>query len=97
MKLWMKPQIRVEGKPNWLFIKLYTHGAPERNRRILLGAEMDRFFSDIEKTFNDGHRYRLHYVSTREMYNIARAAMDGKTGNAGDFRDYLLVPFWRDP
>jgi hypothetical protein len=38
--------------------------------------------------FNDGKRYRIHYVTAREMVNIVHAAEDGKAGNAGEFRDY---------
>jgi hypothetical protein len=35
-------------------------------------------------------RYRLHYVTAREMANIVRAAEEGKAGNAGDYRDFSL-------
>jgi hypothetical protein len=30
----------------------------------------------------------LHFVSAREMANIALAACDGREGNPGDYRDY---------
>ena len=42
--------------------------------------------------YNDGKRWRLHYVTAREMYNIAIAAMDGRTGNPDSYRDYVLPP-----
>ena len=35
---------------------------------------------------------RLHYVTAREMYNIAAAAMDGAEGDPNDYRDYLIAP-----
>jgi hypothetical protein len=33
-------------------------------------------------------RETLHFVSAREMANIALAACDGREGNPGDYRDY---------
>ena len=38
--------------------------------------------------YNDGRHWVLHYVTAREMYNIAMAAIDGKTGNPNEYRDY---------
>ena len=34
----------------------------------------------------------LHYVTTREAYNIAKAAEAGKSGNPNDYRDYIIPP-----
>jgi hypothetical protein len=93
--IWLRSFVHVKGRPEWRFVKLYAHGAVERNQGPLLGEEMDGLFSCLERDFNDGRRFRLHYVSARELYNIARAAMDGKEGNAGDYRDYVLIPRWR--
>jgi hypothetical protein len=73
-------------------VKLHTHGAPERNARTLLGEEMVAFHDAIGRTFNDGRRYRLHYVTARELANIISAAEAGERGDAGRFRDYLLAP-----
>jgi hypothetical protein len=42
--------------------------------------------------YNDGKRWKLHYVSAREMFNVALAAMDGKTGDPAEYRDYSLAP-----
>ena len=42
--------------------------------------------------YNDGKRWNLHYVTAREMFNIAIAAMDGKNGDPGAFRDHVLPP-----
>ncbi|MFH1017341.1 MAG: hypothetical protein V1798_04055 [Pseudomonadota bacterium] len=93
--LWLKSFVHVKGTPGWRFIKLYSHGAVERNQEPLLGEAMDGLLSHLERDYNDGEHFRLHYLSAREMYNIARAAMDGKRGNAGTYRDYILVPRWR--
>jgi hypothetical protein len=78
----------VAGRPDWVFVKVHTHGAPERNAEVLLGPPMAAFHRDVLTRFNDGHRYRLHYVTTREMVNIVHAAEDGKAGSPRDYRDY---------
>lgn len=95
--LWLRRFVHVAGRPEWQFIKLHTHGAAERNRDPLLGEAMDSLLTHLESEYNDGKRFRLHYVSAREMYNVARAAMDGCEGNPGEYRDYVLLPRWRNP
>ena len=87
-RLWIREAIHVKGRPNWIFIKLHTHGSDERNTEALLGQPMDETLSFLERTFNDHARYRLHYVTAREMYNIIKAAEAGATGNAGHYRDF---------
>jgi hypothetical protein len=82
--------IAVEGRPEWVFVKVHSHGAKESNADVMLGKRMHDFHRDVLAHFNDGRRYRLHYVTAREMYNIAKAAEAGKSGNAGDYRNYAV-------
>jgi hypothetical protein len=89
LRHWVKAGIHVQGQPDWLFIKVYTHSAPETQSGAVLG-EGGRQLHEVLQTLNDGVNNCLHYVTAREMYNIARAAMDGKRGNPNDYRDYLL-------
>ena len=91
LKLWLDLQIHVQGRPEWVFVKLHTHGAPSPNREMLLGEPMHRFHADLAR-FMAEHRgeYALHYVSAREMINLLHAAEDGYTGSPGDYRDYLI-------
>ncbi len=88
--LWVNQHISVEGKEDWIFIKVHTHGAVEKNSEVLLGAPMDQMYSDFETRYNDGQNYCLHYVTAREMYNIVKAAEAGETGNPHEYRDYLI-------
>jgi hypothetical protein len=85
---WVTCGICVAGKPDWVFVKIHTHGAPERNAAMLLGDETAAFHAALRDSYNDGRRFRLHYVTAREMVNIVHAAEDGKSGNPNDFRDY---------
>jgi hypothetical protein len=93
---WVDAAIAIEGRPEWVFVKVYAHGAKEENAEVMLGPAMRRFHEDLCSHFNDGKRFRLHYVTAREMYNIVKAAEAGECGNAGVFRDYELLPVWRE-
>jgi hypothetical protein len=46
----------------------------------------------LARHYNDGLRFVLHYVSAREMFNIALAGMHGRSGNPNEYRDYALPP-----
>jgi len=89
---WISCGISVAGRPEWVFVKVHTHGALEANAEMLLGPPMQRFHRQLLDAFNDGDRYRVHYVTAREMVNIVRAAEAGATGNPGVLRDYLYPP-----
>lgn len=88
--LWVNSNIHVEGRPEWRFIKLHTHGTQEKDMDVLLGKPIDDMFSYLEKNYNDGENYVLHYVNSREMYNIIKAAEEGKEGDPNQYRDYIL-------
>src|SRR5436190_1427038 len=74
VRSWVAQEVHVEGRPEWVFVKVHTHGAPEANARSLLGAP-GRALHEALRRYNDGHAWRLHYVTAREMYNVAMAAM----------------------
>jgi len=89
---WVRTGIHVEGRPEWIFVKVHTHGTQERDMDTLLGEAAERMHAHLERAYNDGTRHVLHYVTAREMYNIIKAAEAGKSGNPGDWRDYELPP-----
>ena len=90
IKLWLKSNITVKGRPEWQFIKIHTHGTQESDMDTLLGKPVDDMFSELESKYNDGKNYVLHYVSAREMYNIVKAAEAGHSGNPNDYRDFII-------
>ncbi len=90
--LWEKLSSAVEGRPSWRFIKLHCHGVQEKDHSIMLGSECTEMYLELERQFRDRAGYRLHYVTAREMYNIARAAEAGEVGNPNDYRDYVYKP-----
>lgn len=86
---WRHANIHVDGRPEWLFVKLHTHGMQSRDH--FLGEDFDTRMQAL-RAYCDAEGLRLHYATAREAYNIATAAMDGRDGNAGDFRDYRVPP-----
>ena len=88
--LWVKSNVHVQGRPEWRFIKLHTHGTQEQDMDVLLGKPVDDMFSYLEEKYNDGENYVLHYVNSREMFNIIKAAEHGMSGNPHEYRNYFL-------
>ncbi|MGA7217835.1 MAG: hypothetical protein WBX38_05950 [Candidatus Sulfotelmatobacter sp.] len=90
LKMWTNAAIGVEGRPDWIFIKLHCHGMDPRDHDAMLGASIRGFLREIKEQSRDGKEYQIHYVTAREMTNLAMAACDGCEGNPNDFRDYRL-------
>jgi hypothetical protein len=88
---WLGASVTVADRPDWIFIKVHTHGAPEHNASTLLGPAMRQFHASIQREVHDQGMH-LHYVTAREMANIVRAAEEGAVGNPGEYRDYWLPP-----
>lgn len=88
LQLWLDGRISVVGRPNWLFVKLHTHGAVPANTRMLLGEPMRAFHRSLGKIAAADPSIRFHYVTAREMVNILHAAEDGHSGGPGIFRDH---------
>jgi hypothetical protein len=89
---WVRANIHLPGRPEWVFVKVHTHGAADGNLNGLLGSGFDALFTDLEARYNDGRRWRLHYVTAREMYNMVKAAEAGHAGDPSDYRDFSISP-----
>ncbi|HKG14359.1 MAG TPA: hypothetical protein VKB12_13610 [Pyrinomonadaceae bacterium] len=88
-RLWRRAAVAVEGRPEWVFVKLHCHGMNPDDREAMLGGLMRDFLRGLTEEARAG-RLSLHFVTAREMVNIILAACDGREGNPGDFRDYRL-------
>ena len=89
---WINTRVCVAGRPDWVFVKVHTHGCLDRNLDILLGDPMRHLHERLCGYYNDGSQFRLHYVTAREMYNIIKAAERGLSGDPGEFRDLEIAP-----
>ena len=86
LRLWRRAAVTVQGRPEWVFIKLHCHGMDPRDEAAMLGSPMREFLRELRQ----GGDYQVHFVTARELVNIALAACDGRDGNPGDYRDYRL-------
>lgn len=87
---WIDQWIHVRGRPEWTFVKLHSHGAPEQNARVMLGAPIEDLHSALLELSRG--RWRIHYVTAREMFNVVLAAMDGMDGSPARYFDYEIPP-----
>jgi hypothetical protein len=90
VKTWVNQAIHVDGRPEWVFVKVHTHGAIEHTAASLLGDGGRALHRALAAYKSNGSR--LHYVTAREMYNVARAAMDGMAGDPNQYFDYAIAP-----
>ncbi len=93
VKSWTEANVHVKGRPEWVFVKLHTHGAMKPNFEHNIGEMADQFFTQLENKYNNSEKGYLHYVTSREMYNIIKAAEAGKKGNPGDYRDFSIPKY----
>ena len=74
---WMRAGVCVSGRPEWQFIKLHTHGAPEHNADRWLGESTRSFHRDLaRRSQRDGFRY--YYVTAYEMAMLVHQAESGR-------------------
>jgi hypothetical protein len=91
--LWLQSNIKVIGRGNWIFVKIFTHGAPNTEIPVMFGKDLDQVYSYLETKYNDGKKYKLHYVTARQAYNIIKAAEAGETGDPDQYLDYAIKPY----
>jgi len=95
IRRWQSAGITVDGRSDWVFIKLYCHGFFDDDQSACIGEDAKRFFGQMVEDGERTGRYTTHFVSAREMYNLAMAAIDGKSGDPNEYRDHLLTPIMR--
>jgi len=89
LRLWRRASISVQGRPDWLFIKLHCHSMYPNHRRAVLGEAMQSFLSELVAGAGE-RKETLHFVTAREMVNMLWAACDGREGDPDQYRDYRL-------
>jgi hypothetical protein len=90
--LWLKARVQVPTRPDWFFVKLHSHGAPEENQRVMLGEPMLELHRELARRSARNGQFHFHYVTAREMYNLAKAAEAGWRGSVEEARDFELIP-----
>jgi hypothetical protein len=90
--LWKQARVRVLGRPDWLFIKLFCHSMNPNQKDSVVGDSFRKFLSELVGGAS-ARKETLHFATAREMTNMLLAACDGREGNPGDYRDYRLKRF----
>jgi hypothetical protein len=90
VRSWLDCGVHVKGRPEWLFIKLHTHGAVERDFDALFGDKAFQMHRTLNEMCNDGRDYQLHYVTARQAYNLAKAAERGLGGDPRQWLDLVV-------
>ncbi len=92
LEQWRNARISVSGRPDWIFIKLYCHGFFTGDQEATLGRPAIKFWADAIESAGRGGRFKIHFATAREAFNIAMAAVEGRDGDPGLYRDYRLLP-----
>lgn len=95
LRLWKQAAVCVQGRPDWIFIKLHCHGMDPRDEAAMFGPPMQRFLGELIAAARGDGACRLHFTTAREMVNIILAACDDQQGDPGKYRDYrfrLITP-----
>jgi hypothetical protein len=87
---WRSAGISVRQRPEWIFIKLYSHGFFEWDQDLMIGEQMKVFMSEVLDLSERTGDFRIHFASAREAFNMVVAAVDGHSGEPGAYRDYHL-------
>lgn len=93
---WRSANITVEGRPDWVFIKLYCHGFFDYDQAATIGEDAKRFFGQlVESSAKRSDRF-IHFASAREAFNMVLAAIDGKDGDPARYREYRLKSIMKE-
>lgn len=91
INLWIDTNIHVKGRPEWIFVKVHSHGC--QSAHIILDRYLDLMLKWLEEICKE-RRISLHYMTAREAYNVVKAAEDEKSGNPEKYRDYKIPKPW---
>ncbi len=90
LRRWMGANVTVQGRSNWVFIKLYCHGFFDEDQSACIGEDAKRFFGEIIENGEKTGDYKVHFATAREAFNMVSAAIDRKNGSPNQYRDYRL-------
>jgi hypothetical protein len=77
LELWQRAGVRVQGRPEWTFIKLHTHGGKPANADVLLGPPMRELHQELARRAQADRDFRYYYVTARQLAELVHAAEAG--------------------
>jgi hypothetical protein len=92
VRRWIRQHIHLKGRPDVIFIKVYMHGTQEAEIDYLFKrGGFDSIFSTLGKVCSDGDKYRLYYVTPRQMFNVIKGLEAEPGAEVKNLFDYELV------
>ena len=92
---WRGAHIVNAGRPTG-FYQLYSHWFFEWDQDAMIGEQMRRFMSEVLEFADRSGNLKIHFATAREAFNMAMAAVDGRSGNPHEYRDYRLREIMRE-
>jgi len=89
---WLSANVTVGGRSDLLFVKLYCHGFFDHDQPACIGEDAKRFFASLADESAKTGKFDIHFATAREAFNIAIAAIEGRRGAPGEYRDHRLKP-----
>lgn len=86
---WIKSRVHVGGQPDWIFVKIHTHGM--QSRKAVLGHQLQLMLADADALAKETG-VKFHFATAREAYNMAMAAAAGCEGEPAQYRDWKIPP-----
>lgn len=77
LKLWLDAGVSVQGREDWRFVKLHTHGTQEANADMLLGEPARKFHKSLRQFARENEGFQYYYVTAREMAGLVHQAEAG--------------------
>jgi hypothetical protein len=94
---WTNANVTIEGKDDWIFVKLYCHGFFTHDQSACIGEEAQRFFGEIIENSERTGEFDIYFATAREVFNMISAATDGKKGSPDEYRNYSLKAIMEEP
>jgi hypothetical protein len=74
---WVDAGIVVQGRSDWRFVKIHTHGCDPGNAELLLGKPMRTFHQELAQYAQRRPNFKYHYVTAYEMAQLVHQAEGG--------------------
>jgi len=87
IKNWLKHAPIVKGRPEWVFLKTYSHAFQSQHE--VISEQFKEMLFELKRVCKE-KKLSLHFVTAREAYNMVKAAEAGHNGNPELYRDFLI-------
>ena len=79
---WLRIGVHVAERPDWIFVKLHTHGCKPENLDMWFSDATRQFHADLERLRKQRPEMSLHYVTAWETAQLVHAAERGQNAQS---------------